>query len=682
MSKGQRESRRLLTDNADKSVMISTMVLMSVGWQLGMTTPASADQQDEPAVGQTQVLDDEASKPKIGPTSDQATATTDDDEDEIGGAQTQLTTALTPDTEVDQPAIARTAEQVTTPPVVAGEQPDQVGTSTDESAVAVVPTGIPVSTEPAPDQSVPVMAYDDRTIDEWMPNPRLQKAILRTLQIGDRDQVDPHPDRTWKKVTDITQQDMSLLRDVSIIGSYHSDGISTYIDGKTEFSLKGLEYAKNMDSIALGGGGWNHPYHLHGDITDISPLAYMPNLKSALLSYNRIEDVSPLQHLSQLTKLHLAYNHILDFRPINSGYSETYLASQYAVLPPVKVNSKIRSYHMQSSFWLPTGEKARLSPIFEKLYQDINSDTRSYVTYHTLTQKDITENNAGKDLIFKNIPDQQSGEIGNLEETQLPLSDYYYLVAEVNALRREVEKGTDNDNDDWVEWYVIQPYTIGQTAGPITVHYQDQSGKAIAPDQKLAQGFVDDDYNAEELAVKIKGYTLQTPLPENTKGKYTADPITITFVYQQDQSKPTPSKPPVAGVTPPVAPGVVPPATPDPKPTVPTPVTPPTVTKPAEPDQPVTPAGIAESTPTAYQAGAASVVAPVTPVNHAGVSDAIAATPAPQLPRRLASFDFQSSSQRPLLPRTGQHKNQLAWYGGWGLLLGVVGLVWRHRKRE
>jgi LPXTG-motif cell wall-anchored protein len=675
--------------------MLSTMVLMSVGWQLGMTTPASADQQDEPAVGQTQVLDDEASKTKIGPTSDQATATTDDDEDETGGAQVQLTTALTPDTEADQPAIARTAEQVMTPPVVAGEQPDQVGTSTDESAVAVVPTGIPVSTEPTPDQSVPVMAYDDRTIDEWMPNPRLQKAILRTLQIGDRDQVDPHPDRTWKKVTDITQQDMSLLRDVSIIGSYHSDGISTYIDGKTEFSLEGLEYATNLESIAMGGGERNYaPFQMHGDVVDISPLAYLSKLKKINLRNNRIEDISPIQNVSKLTLLLLDYNHIVDFSPLKDlkSNAETRFDMQYAILPPIRVDAQTRKYHMFSPVKLANGETVNLMRIQDDAcleegeflrqnvrYNIVEEDYHTY--YQTLLRENIVVANDRNDLWFQNIPDQHLG-VNDPDDDYLVVSpDQYYLVAEADISKKQVE-GIDLEGNPREGWYVIQPYTIAQAAGPITIHYQDQSGKTIAQDQKLPQGFVDDDYNAEELAVKIKGYTLQTPLPENTKGKYTADPITIKFVYQQDQSKPTPSKPPVAGVTPPVAPGVVPPATPDPKPTVPTPVTPPTVTKPAEPNQSATPTATVESTPTAYQAGTASVVAPVTPVNHAGVSDAIAATPAPQLPRRLASFDFQSSSQRPLLPRTGQHKNQLAWYGGWGLLLGVVGLVWRHRKRE
>lgn len=676
------------------------MVLMSVGWQLGMTTPASADQQDEPAVGQTQVLDDEASKPKIGPTSDQATATTDDDEDEINGAQAQLITALTPDTEADQPAIARAAEQVMTPPVAAGEQPDQVGTSTDESAAAVVPTGIPVSTEPAPDQSVPVMAYDDRTIDEWMPNPILQKVILLTLKRGDPNQVYPHTDKTWEKIGDITQRDMSLLLNVSITGDSNSNGISTYIDGKTEFSLKGLEYATNLESIAMSGGELNYkPFQMHGDIVDISSLAYLSNLKSIILRNNRIEDISPIQHLSKLNQLFIDHNHITDFSPMKNLKSLKYiekpisidLEKQYAILPPIKVNPHTRKYHMFSPIKLYSGETVGLTPLKgDVLTQEIKfyllgdwNYAYGKAHYHTLSGANISKGESNYDLWFQNIPDQQPGDKDPNNKYQVALPDYYYLIAEADVLKKQIEgEGGEGEREGW---YVIQPYTIGQTAGPITIHYQDQSGKTIAPDQKLAQGFVDDDYDAKGLAVKIEGYTLQEPLPDNAKGKYTADPITITFAYQQDQSKPTPSKPPVAGVMPPVAPGIVSPATPNPEPTAPTPVTPPTVTKPAEPDQSSTPTATIEltsSTPTAYQAGMASVVAPVTPVNHAGVSDAIAATPAPQLPRRLASFDFQSSSQRPLLPRTGQHKNQLAWYGGWGLLLGVVGLVWRHRKRE
>ncbi len=677
------------------------MMLMGVGWQLGTAMPASADQRDEPLISQSQSMNDETDQVEIGPITDQSTPTTDDDGDVVETTQELVTTALTPNTPVDQPAIARAADQVTSAPEV-GDEPTQSGKlSTDESTAAVVPTDIPVSTEPAPDQSAPVMAYDDRTIDEWMPNPILQKVILWTLKRGDPNQVKFHPDnRNWKTVDDITQQDMSLLLNVSIIGDSNSDGISTYISektsGKTEFSLKGLEYAANMTNIALGGGGREFPYHLQGDVVDISQLAYMPNLNSALLSFNRIEDISPLRNLKNLGTLHLAYNHIADFRVISGLNSnmKLYLEEQYVVLPSVKVDVKTRSHHLLSPFRLPNGNTPGLSGFLGDLWQDFiydinDEDTNYHLVYHTLLRKNFAWVKGEKGMWFKDIPDQQPGKLDPFDNHQIESLDnkYYYLVSQANVLKKDVEPVDSacelepEKFDCSAYWYVIQPYTIGQAAGTVTVHYQDQSGKTIAPDKKLAQGFVDDDYDAKDLAVNIEGYTLQEPLPDNAKGKYTEGPIEITYIYQQDQVKPGGTQPPVSGVTPPVptpvpsTPVVTPPASSE-KP-APAPVPP--VTAPTEMVRPETPKPAVTPEPVVHQAGAASAVAPVTPVDHGGVSDAVAVA----LPVSQQQTDSNGSApEQPILPQTNQRQGQLAWLGGWGLLVGIVGVIWHRRKRE
>ncbi|WP_341778384.1 hypothetical protein [Levilactobacillus sp. HBUAS70063] len=91
----------------------------------------------------------------------------------------------------------------------------------------------------AGEKPMPTARIDAETIDQWMPNKRLQQAVLRNLN-------ELSSGRQWKKVADISKDDMLLLTSFS-----NND---TYIDGETEYSLKGLEYATNLTEIRLNNG--------------------------------------------------------------------------------------------------------------------------------------------------------------------------------------------------------------------------------------------------------------------------------------------------------------------------------------------------------------------------------------------------------------------------------------------
>ena len=66
--------------------------------------------------------------------------------------------------------------------------------------------------------------------------------------------------------------------------------------------------------------------------------------------------------------------------------------------------------------------------------------------------------------------------------------------------------------------------------GSVTVHYQDETGKQLAPDRVLT-GNVGEGYLTQEVA--LAGYKL-TQRPKNATGFYTANPQSVTYIYSQN----------------------------------------------------------------------------------------------------------------------------------------------------
>lgn len=665
-------------DSTAKYGLMAAITLLSVGWQLQAAVPAAADQapasvrDPQPVVS---LANGEVS-------ADGAMQPTADDETQEKPLK-QAKTALTPDTTVDQSAIAQTVARATQS-AVTPEVNHQQQTAVAGNETAVQPTDpvtTPAAVEPVPTitddelPTTPVQAYTDETIDQWMPNQILRKAVWLALQ-------DTHPEdgKTWATPEEITQQDMKRLEALRITGNQESYGINSYIDGKTEFSLKGLAYAVNLKIISLGAGlnselDTSKPFQIHGDVVDISPLAYMPELEYAALDNNRIEDISPLRHLKKLKRLFLTFNHIADFGSLaGRDFSELTMARQLVTLPPIQVDTRTRTAHMASPYIQMDGEIAGLGGldtggdtlrqnIVFHLTNDAEEHHWDFVRYHTVSEDDIDlgDDDDWGNLIFNRIPDQQPGDYQPLASfkhgRQLALPDYYYLVGEAYPDVAVTE------NPDYLQWYVVQPYTIAQEAGTITVHYQDQAGHMLAPDQILPQGNVGDSYDTSQLAVTIKGYTLTTP-PDNAVGTYTAAPISVTYVYRKDLVKPDTTRPPV-----PEVPGIQPPAEIIPPEVTSPEVTSPEITAPAvtEPTEVVPP----ETLPTV-------ALESTTPVDTAGIGDAL-----------NSDSDQQSSQQpglsRPLpsrnlsLPQTNDQQSSF-WWGVALLAITTIG-GWLGKRR-
>lgn len=110
----------------------------------------------------------------------------------------------------------------------------------------------------------------------WMPDPALRVVVSE--QLG---------------VENFTQADMLQLHNLIAVG-------------RNIIDLKGLEHAKNLGYLNLGGN----------QISDLRPLAGLTHLETLGLWSNQIKDVSPLAGLVNLRVLFLRFNQIADISPL------------------------------------------------------------------------------------------------------------------------------------------------------------------------------------------------------------------------------------------------------------------------------------------------------------------------------------------------------------------------------
>ncbi|NLR08454.1 MULTISPECIES: MucBP domain-containing protein [Lactobacillaceae] len=408
-------------------------------------------------------------------------------------------TAAMPDTSATTVSTTRPVEAVVRP--VQPAESSAMGASHTVAAAALVQAEM---TKPAAMTVTPTAT----TIDDWMPNKVLQQAILLHLQrlTG--------VNKTWHSVADITQEDLQLLKKLIVLGN---DGFDTYIDGHTAFSLEGLQYATNLETIMMEASLDHKPGAFFGDIVDVSPLANLQHLTAVHLQHNRIEDVTPLVNLQNVTEMALAFNHIHDFSPLKGKPYETFThTGQFIVLDPLLVNDADREGHLQIQCVTITGEVVTLTAGMAVAEPVFYTDEAGH-TYHIYYTGGNPKPDGQGGIYYTNIQNQKPG------ATEFPgapnvdvLPDYYYLT------------GTYKPSAGVVDFAVVQPYVISQAASNVTVHYQDQDGNAIADDMVLAPGLVGEHYAT--TAPEIPGYVLTTT-PENATGTYSDAAIDVTYVY-------------------------------------------------------------------------------------------------------------------------------------------------------
>ncbi|MFC6295790.1 MucBP domain-containing protein [Lactiplantibacillus daoliensis] len=404
---------------------------------------------------------------------------------------------------------------VTTP------KPTEVPTTDTTNATTTAATPQPVNDTPtAPQNTVirPAAVQSratvrvDENINDWMPNQTLQQMVLSNLNRSDAG-------KTWASVNDITKQDLLFLKKLD------ASGFSTYIDGKTSFSLTGLEYATNITDLNLLNDLNTPNVHWQADITDITPLAALTNLTRLQLIGQRVSDITPLANLKQLVDLNLANNQISDFSSLNAAQYTKYFyysgqliyqdvvrvptTGQYSLTNPVKPPKGV-TLNLQT-----TGSLSRI--VFDVPGNDKNPTARLYYSGASNT---LTGDQINYQVTYNQImPGPTVSPYPNMFSViQNPYT--YYLVS-------ALKDSAGNEIAD-----IFTPYIIVNYAKDVTVKYVDTDNKPLAEDTILS-GLEGDAYQAPVKS--IAGYHLRNT-PENATGTFSDTAQTVTFVYDMTTS--------------------------------------------------------------------------------------------------------------------------------------------------
>ncbi|MEN8550802.1 MucBP domain-containing protein [Lactiplantibacillus plantarum] len=352
----------------------------------------------------------------------------------------------------------------------------------------------------------PVVRAISRTasenINDWMPNTLLQQEVLSQLR-------KQNPDRTWNSAADITKADMLLLT------TYY--GKDTYIDGKTSYSLEGLQYATNLTTVWLN-NNLNAPSgSYYSDVTDISPLANLQKLQVVNIQQNRITDISPLANLKNLTEVDAAYNHISDFSPLK-GFKNLKgtFSNQFITLPPAYISADNNIATLAIDCCLPDGSKVQLKPnngVGETVFY---KNGQLYVRWYFNGAGGGNYDSNGH-IYYTNMKPQQPGLTGPTFNgtTVIPMDDYYFMTA-----------ASDGNN-----FVVVRPYVLAATAAPITVKYVDAlTGESLVTTDLTLNGIVGQPYTTQRIDDELPNYDF-TNIVGNASGVFTADAQTVTYHY-------------------------------------------------------------------------------------------------------------------------------------------------------
>lgn len=474
-------------------------------------------------------------------------------------ATTPKATTKTPEvTPVDETTGTSNQDEKTQPAATPGSVEQSSGTNDIKSTTPAVKPAIKgramlMRAAVAPTTAVKPtdgqLVYDNAPIDEWMPNQSLQAVVLKTLQGStghwDNNFLDPQYGtkpgaKTWNSVADITKSDMLLLKAFALQTQH-----STYIDGKTSYSIEGLQYATNLQSLDLLNvlDRTNHNQlagYWHGDITDLSPIKNLTNLTFLQFSNNRVSDISALANMKKLTYLSAVNNEISDFSMLDAKQFDSNglnIFGQDIMRAPVYLKKGQDTVLISNlGVKLPKNYNAAVGHYAEPTWSAIDVDYWSWYTWNpnvlNVYRRGANGTAVGDDQVqFKVIKSQVTpGPIRSEAATdgigvhQQPYT--YYLVA-----------GYYDAEGNKVTTYYIPYVTDAAAAAAVTVHYVDQTGKTITADTVLTDGAVGQPYATTPKT--FKGYTLdQNKLPANATGTFGEKAVEVTYVYDQDDGAP------------------------------------------------------------------------------------------------------------------------------------------------
>ena len=126
----------------------------------------------------------------------------------------------------------------------------------------------------------------------------------------------------------------------------------------TNQNIQILRYCNEMEYFDIG----------HNTISDISFMAYMPNLKYAILSYNWVRDLTPLSNCKKLEMLELYFCHLLkDISPLAECENLRMLnisATAVQDISPVFGLKKLERFYCIMNYGIPEEQQ-------EQIYQEL-----------------------------------------------------------------------------------------------------------------------------------------------------------------------------------------------------------------------------------------------------------------------------------------------------------------------
>ncbi|EHO53130.1 DUF5776 domain-containing protein [Lentilactobacillus kisonensis] len=314
------------------------------------------------------------------------------------------------------------------------------------------------------------------------------------------------------------------------------------------FSSKDLGRGWNyMSSIAKGG---QNPTNKMGDDPVWEPYLMVYNNK--LICYYSDETDNSVKAGNQKI-VHKTTNDGMNWSNAVDDVNYDKLASGQSERPGMPTIAQFQDGQFAMTFehqgYAPKGIS---SVKFTKDPENWNATTEGYVVepkegapyITTLNNGKVVFNDTAYDRIFVfNSADDMKQGIAHATpyDTQLGHSYNRQTLALANG-QLMIANGGNWDGNNKIR---VETLNVGDTAqqGKVIIHYVDQDGKSIAPDDSSATGIVGTGYDVTKLTQKsVSGYQLKavTNGQQNLTGNFGADPINITVSYQAKQPVPAP----------------------------------------------------------------------------------------------------------------------------------------------
>lgn len=371
-----------------------------------------------------------------------------------------------------------------------------------------------------------------------IPDVTLKQAILKQLGLAND--------------VELTQDDMAKLK--------HLDINSTDL-----YSLEGIEYAKNLETISLSG---------MTKLTDFKPLEQLTNLTSVSFQAGAFNDENfpNLEANQKLTNLSIGKNTIIDnsvldkinrisslkylnidqnqkittIAPLKSlpnllalsvqfcGITDFTVISQFPVLnnlaafgqntgrsdPATIVTRSALSYdEAKQTIYIPFSMMPNRMTNFDGYVPPFVTSNSQSQTYFDLNGEQLSSERLQIDaagVTIKNVtPDEYTGISSFTYNARLDNVAGSYATPEGFTFY-SISSGT-----------YLHRFNVADDGQPVTVYYQDQNGNPLAPNDVL-NGYVGLTYQAKQL--EIDGYTLKT-VQGNTTGKFSDQAQTVIYTY-------------------------------------------------------------------------------------------------------------------------------------------------------